>query len=329
MGASHYSLPLPPRTSTAHIKSTKINPNKICVVIPVYKDWQGLRTTLNSLQSLDPRPGTITVVNDNADYHIPKWLKSYPINIVNYKANRGAAHARNMGSRKTGSEFDWIYFTDCGCQHVQGLIMHFVNAQKTFDDSIVAICGSVTGKGQGRINRYMTEMEILNPPFEKDLGPIGERIPQAIITANALVYAPAFHKLRGFSTAFSGAGGEDLDFGIRLRELGKLVYVPRAVVSHEFDEDIQDFKRRFERYGKGNRLLEQMHKLPSLRPEPFIPKNPEFSDLARLQIESLCRGYDQAKVENSVKLPLRTIRRAALKILKIKLQISCSILHNK
>ena len=317
MGASHYSLPLPTKTSSKHIKSPKIDPNRIRVVIPVYKDWEGLRTTLDSLQSLIPRQGAITVANDNADNHIPDWLKSYPVNIINYKANRGAAHARNMGSRNTGSEFDWIYFTDCGCQHKPDLIKHFVIAQNAFDESIVAICGSVVGKGQGRINRYMTEMEILNPPFEKDLGTLGDKIPQAIITANALVYAPAFHELGGFSTAFSGAGGEDLDFGIRLRELGRLVYEPRAVVTHEFDEDIQDFKRRFLRYGRGNRLLEEMHKLPSLRPEPILPSNSEFSDLAKTQYESLCNGYDQAKVENTFRFPVRTIKRAALKILKI------------
>ena len=317
MGASHYSLPLPPSTGGKHLTSPKIVPDKICVVIPVYKDWQGLKTTLKSLLSLNPRPGAITVANDNADFHIPKWLKTYPINIVNYQANRGAAHARNMGSKNTRHDFDWIYFTDCGCEHGTDLIRHFVMAQQKIDNSIVAICGSVKGKGQGRINRYMTEMEILNPPFEEELGHPSEKIPQAIITANALVYAPAFHELGGFSTAFSGAGGEDLDLGIRLRTLGRLVFEPRAVVWHEFDEDIQDFKNRFERYGKGNRLLEQMHKLPSLRPKPFRPKKPDFSDLAKLQFESLCKGYDQAKIENRVRIPLRTIKRTALKILKI------------
>jgi GT2 family glycosyltransferase len=316
MGATHYSLPLPPRTNTKSFRSPKIEPRKIRVVIPVYKDWQGLKTTLDSLQALNPRPGAITVANDNADYHIPEWLKSYPIKIVNYRANRGPAHARNKGSGNPDTGFDWIYFTDCGCEHVRDIIRQFVNAQERVGDSIVAICGSVAGKGPGKINRYMTEMDILNPPFEKDLGHSGEKIPQAIITANTLVYAPAFHQLGGFSTAFSGAGGEDLDFGIRLRELGRLVFAPHAAVSHEFDEDIQDFKRRFERYGRGNRLLEQKHKLPSLRPKPFLPKNPEFNDLAELQIESLCRGYDQAKLENTMRFPARSLKRVALKILK-------------
>ena len=58
----------------------------------------------------------------------------------------------------------------------------------------------------------MTEMGILNPPFEQALGPRGEGIPQAIITANALVYAPAFHQLGGFSTAFGRSGRRGFRF---------------------------------------------------------------------------------------------------------------------
>ena len=315
MGATHHTLPLPPRPSRVSVRSPKIDPRKIRVVVPVYKDWEGLKVTLESLQGLTPRPGAITVANDNADTSVPSWLKSYPIQIVNYRNNRGPAYARNRGAENPGTACDWIYFTDCGCEHVRNLITHFVNAQENSGASIIAVCGTVAGKGSGRINRYMTEMGILNPPFEQELGPRGEEIPQAIITANALVYAPVFHQLEGFSTAFGEAGGEDLDLGIRLRALGRLVYAPRAIVSHEFAEDLHDFQRRFERYGRANRLVEQVHKLPSLRPEPF-KADPEFSDLAKLQIESLCSGYDEAKLANIVKFPARFLKRAALEILK-------------
>ena len=316
MGATHHSLPLPSKTGVGAFISPKIEPRKIRVVIPVYRDWEGLRTTLDSLLALNPGPGVITVANDNVDNHMPGWLKTYPIEIVNYRGNQGPAYARNKGTGQLNSQFDWIYFTDCGCEHTRNLVTHFIYAQNRSHDSVVAICGPVAGKGPGKINRYMTEMNILNPPFEKDLGPRGEKVPQAIITANALVYAPAFHQLQGFSTAFGEAGGEDLDFGIRLRNLGGLVYEPSAIVYHAFDEDLQDFKRRFERYGRANRLLEQIHKLPSLRPEAFRPPNPEFKDLAELQIESLHRGYDEAQRANLVKFPVRALKRVALTILK-------------
>ena len=80
-------------------------------------------------------------------------------------------------------KFDWLYFTDCGCRHVKNLIMHLIDSRQKRDDSVIAICGSVTGRGLGVINRYMTEMNILNPPFENEPGAYGEKIPQAIITS--------------------------------------------------------------------------------------------------------------------------------------------------
>lgn len=298
MGATHHSLPLPPRVSRALFKSPKVEPGKIRVVIPVYNDWPGLKTTLDSLHKLNPRPGAITIANDNIDNRMPAWLKTYPLTIpvevVNYNGNRGPAYARNQGCMPPYPEFDWIYFTDCGCEHVRNLITRFIYARERWGNSVVAICGFTSGKGSGRINRYMTEMDILNPPFETDLVPYGEKVPQAIITANTLVYARAFYQLGGFSTDFREAGGEDLDLGIRLRNLGTLVYEPDAAAFHKFDEDLNDFKKRFERYGRGNRLLAQKHNLPSLRYNPFWPENEEFSGLAKLQIESLRRGYDQA-----------------------------------
>ena len=299
MGTTHHSLPLPPRSTEALFRSSKIEPTKIRVVIPVHNDWSGLKITLDSLQKLNPRPGNITVVNDNTDNSAPEWLASYPIEIVDYEGNQGPAYARNKGCGHPDMEFDWLYFTDCGCRHAKNLIMHFIDARQKREDSVIAICGSVTGKGSGVINRYMTEMDILNPPFENEPGAYGEKIPQAIITSNALVYAPAFYQLGGFSTDFCEAGGEDLDLGIRLRELGTLVYVPAAIVSHEFEEDIQDFKKRFERYGRGNRFLEQKHKLPSLRAQPFPIANVEFRELAKLQTESLRKGYDEIKENTS------------------------------
>ena len=57
MGATHYSLPLPPKPSKVSFMIPKIEPRKIRAVIPVYKDWEGLKVTLDSLQALNPRPG--------------------------------------------------------------------------------------------------------------------------------------------------------------------------------------------------------------------------------------------------------------------------------
>ena len=303
MGATHHSLPLAPKYHTASFQSPCIEPDRIQVVVPVYNDWTGLKTTLDSLIELDPLPSFITVANDNIDNSIPAWFKTYQdhVEIVNYYGNQGPAYARNKGCGRMSAKIDWLYFTDCGCQHVRDLISQFINARDRSGDSVVAICGTVSGKGAGRINRYMTEMSILNPPFEEDSGSDRQKVPQAIVTANALVSVRAFYQVGRFSTDFREAGGEDLDLGIRLRDIGELVWEPDAAVVHEFDEDSEDFVKRFERYGRGNRRLEQRHNLSSLRPSsksnPIPPEEvEELQDLVKLQFKSLQRGYDQARL---------------------------------
>jgi hypothetical protein len=138
----------------------------------------------------------------------------------------------------------------------------------------------------------MTEQGILNPPLERTLH--GVYIPQAIITANALIAGLPFAFLGGFYPQFHEAVGEDLDMRIRLRDLGVIAWSPEARVAHRFDENEADFYKRFRRYGRGNRKLEVKHGLPSLRAHPFSPEKPEHARLAALSVEAMQAGYDEA-----------------------------------
>lgn len=195
--------------------------------------------------------------------------------------------------------YDWIYFTDCGCTHHPDLFINFEKTWRESGDCCVAISGPVTGTGPGPINEYMTEQGVLNPPLERDLH--GVYLPQAIITANALIAAPPFAYLKGFDTTFREAAGEDLDLGIRLRQFGIIAWAKDAIVSHRFDEDDADFYKRFRRYGRGNRALEIKHGLPCLRARPFEPDqkhNPEHLRLAQLSLEAMQAGYDEAVKED-------------------------------
>ncbi|MBT63427.1 MAG: hypothetical protein CML13_09480 [Puniceicoccaceae bacterium] len=244
-----YSLPSS-ISSGDRFRSKPVEPNAIKVVIPTYQDWEGLRTTLDSLVRMDTPPSSIVVANDNPEPEIPGWVNSYPVEVNNYRGNRGPAIARNagfgfldngiltrpsselrmrvssIGGRKErvtahshtindlsvsqygleprtfewhGKE-DWVYFTDCGCEHSPDLFSRFVSTWKEYGDSCVALSGSVLGSGKGAINEYMTEQGVLNPPLEQMIN--GVYIPQAIITANALVASLPFAYIGGFDTKF-------------------------------------------------------------------------------------------------------------------------------
>ena len=202
------------------------------------------------------------------------------------------------------SDIDWYYFTDCGCTHHPDLFLEFEKAWRDCGDCCVAISGAVTGSGHGPINHYMTEQGILNPPLEKTVH--GVYLPQAIVTANALIAALPFAYLGGFDPAFQEAAGEDLDMGIRLRELGVIMWAPAATAAHAFEESEPDFYKRFRRYGRGNRKLEMKHGLPCLRARPFTAEKPELQRLADLSLEAMQAGYDEA-VDESVRGVLKVL----------------------
>ncbi len=194
-------------------------------------------------------------------------------------------------------DIDWFYFTDSGCEHAANLFSEFEKAWRETGDSCVAISGPVTGDGDGPINKFMTEQGVLNPPKEKVLYDM--MVPQAVVTANALISGIALSFVGGFDETFKQAAGEDLDLGLRIRRLGMIGWAAKAIVKHRFPEGREDFIRRFRRYGAGNRALEVKHNLPSLRARKITTERPELQELADLQIEAMQKGYDDAVDENA------------------------------
>ena len=189
-------------------------------------------------------------------------------------------------------DIDWCYFTDCGCEPAPDIFLQFESAWRETGDSCVAISGPIQGLGDGSINKFMTKQGVLNPPKERMI--YDTTVPQAIITANALIASIALSFVGGFDETFQEAAGEDLDLGLRLRRLGMIGWAEKAVVTHSFAEDRDDFIRRFRRYGAGNRRLEVKHNLPSLRARKKVAESPDLQELADLQIDAMQKGYDDA-----------------------------------
>jgi GT2 family glycosyltransferase len=140
------------------------------------------------------------------------------------------------------------------------------------------------------IRQYYEDQHILIPPdvmLETEV-----TRPAYVITANALVYQPAFHAIGGFRAALPYAAGEDIDFGVRLWSVGVLSYAPSAIVQHDFEPDLVSFMKRFIRYGRGNRRLSQVYDI-DLTPRRFPPQQENLFNwiLAQLQWAGLRIGY--------------------------------------
>lgn len=285
-----WSIPLDIRPSLL-LRPPLIHPKRLRGIIPTFRDWDAARTTIESLLACWPRPSEIVLVNDNIEPDVPDWVHRYPIHLVDYPGNRGPSWARNMGVLfKSGHQVDWLYFTDTGCERDTGFFGELIEASMAMPRSTIAIAAPVVGVVVSAevtpINHYMTEEAILNPPRSL-------HGPQAIITANAAVSAAGFHAAGGFSNSYPYAGGEDLDLGVKLRHHGPIGWAPRAIVRHRFMECLDDFRRRFLRYGAGNAHLERMWDLPSMRVHDVTAHNPAMQSLAKAQVRAMQTGYDE------------------------------------
>lgn len=283
-----WTLPINVTPGSA-LRTPAVNPDRLRVVIPTFRDWDEARATVDSLLECRPRPAEIVIANDNHEPGWPTWAKRYPVHRVDYPGNRGPSYARNRGATiKTGRRIDWLYFTDTSCLREPAFFCILSEVSLRLPRTTVAIAGPVHGLASSAlsapINHYMTVEGILVPPFDA----IG---PQAIVTANAAVSARAFRVAGGFDTSYPFAGGEDIDLGLRLRAVGPIGWAAHATVYHCFSESLEDFRSRFRRYGAGNAHLVNRWSFPPICVDLIRPNDVTLQHLADLQVSAMQEGY--------------------------------------
>lgn len=268
------------------ILTSGVAPGAVEAVVPAYADQDGLNKTLLSLDQLGLN--RIVVVDDGSPTPLQVPVLSTPLALFRHDRNKGAAAARNTGLRIV--ESDWVYFTDCGCTHSANLLHAFSLTRSLCGPSVSAIIGPVESAGHGRLGDYYTHQGILNPPVLTNAHGIVEG--ETIVTANVLVSRHCAAYVGLFDEAFPSAGGEDTDLGLRLRTVGEIGWSANALVFHDFMECLEDFDQRMLRYGRGMRLVASKHRL-DLCPRPFMPFDPDYTDLANRQYEMMLRGYEE------------------------------------
>ena len=161
------------------------------------------------------------------------------------------------------------------------------------DNRSVAYAGNIKSLDKDKLSKYYESQEILIPL--KTYNENGDFVPQYLITANSLIWKKAFNEIGGFNEQISIAGGEDVDLGLRLSQIGNLSYAFDSIAVHDFSDGIIGFYKRFKRYGQGNRLVEELWKT-DLRPTLFRPNERNLTNeiLAKFQYIGLRIGYSKA-----------------------------------
>lgn len=270
--------------------SERITTNEISIVIPVKDNQKGIDNYLdNFFATHAPHnfPKEIIIIDNNSTVPVnisPKhFAQGLTISLLNCKKS-GPASARNYGvAHSTGK---WILFNDSDCLPTKELLTGYLKAE----NGSLAYAGNVKSLGRDILSKYYESQEILIPL--KTLNDKDEFMPQYLITANSLVWKKMFVEVGGFREEIDIAGGEDVDLGLRLSQFGNLSYAFDSIALHNFDGGIVNFYKRFNRYGQGNRIIQELW-LTNMKPRPFRPnKRTTFNEvLAKLQYLFLLIGY--------------------------------------
>lgn len=280
-------LVFPIKRKTPQKTSENIQIEDISVVIPVKDNQEGINQYITALAQLStPLPREVIIVDNDSDKPITvpvDDIQGMAVRLLSCKTP-GPAAARNCGARKAHGS--WILFNDSDCIPTESTFQGFMSARP----GALAYAGNVKALHSDLVSKYYESQEILLPL--KTILDDGSHVPQYLVTANALIWKPAFDSLNGFNEEIAIAGGEDVDLGLRLSEIGRLEYAMESVVYHDFSDGIHGFWNRFKRYGRGNRMVEEIWGV-SMKPFRFAPneKSPLNWALAWLQFLSLYIGY--------------------------------------
>jgi GT2 family glycosyltransferase len=264
----------------------------IGVVVCTRNRARKLEECLRSLgdQSLDPSRYEIVVVDDCSTDATAATAQRFDIHLIRNERNLGPAASRNSGAEKVAASI--IAFIDDDCVADRDWLRELVGAFA--DSDVVAVGGEIRPLHVDRLLlRYYEE----SPPlahtpnrqahggglFERfvaylrrsfRLGRLGAKQEDllTIASANLGIRRQEFEVLGGFDERF-GVGGEDDDLCLRLRRLrpaGRLLYVPNAVVAHDYDPSFRDALRRNRAYGRAAAIayLKGGGRLPAIYPFP-------------------------------------------------------------
>ena len=243
-----------------------IKARDISIIIPVKDNQQGIDQFLKAFfKTHDPEryPKEIIIVDNDSSPVIylneAYKTKGLKLHLVTCKPP-GPGAARNRGA--SIAQGQWLLFVDSDCIPTASMISGYLD--QAFDVA-VGYQGFVGALGQDLISKYYESQHIHYPP---SINSLKKRAPQYLVTANALVLKEAFDQIEGFNETFIIAGGEDIDLAFRLKDLGTIHYAPDSIILHDFSDSFQGFIRRFIRYGKGLRLVKELHGGRRL-PPPF------------------------------------------------------------
>lgn len=195
----------------------------ISVIIPVYKDAEGLETTLESLsrQTLESSKFEVVVANDGGTEDISRTCAKFGVVFTNIVPNKGSYNARNEAMQLARS--DNFAFVDADIEVPEDWLINGLRALETAD--YVA----------GPVKIIKKDTMSLAELYEYYTAFSGERYMKTLhfgVTGNLFVKRAVFDKVGTFNNRLRSGG--DFEFGNRVYESGAFVqqFSPDISVLH-------------------------------------------------------------------------------------------------
>lgn len=256
----------------------KVVSSFVSVIIPVYKDVEGLKDTLNSLsnQSIERDKYEVIVVNDGGEPAISDLCRSYQVQFVEYTLNRGSYYARNRGIEIAKGEY--LAFVDADISVPIDWLEKGIRALEKYD----YVAGDVRIDGEKvytLTNYYELKMSFqVKTCFEgAHFGP----------TANLFVKRKVIEEIGGFDDRLHSGG--DREFGDRIYRFTdfKMVHCEDIFVIHP-PRDYKELLKKMVRVSKG------LKDLSTIFPERFESPQIRFTEVLKAFLKPPCNVvYDQ------------------------------------
>ncbi|MBD2291397.1 glycosyltransferase [Microcystis wesenbergii FACHB-1317] len=234
----------------------------ISVIIPIYNGEDDLPDLLKCLQSQTyPREQVeYLLVNNNSSDQTGSILEQavieskesgFPLVVLTENQIQSSYAARNLGIKT--ARYDLLVFTDADCRPSYQWLAEIVKPFSDADIGIVA--GEILAlTGNSILEKYAERREILSQKFllEHPFSPYGQ-------TANLAIRKAAFEKVGLFRPYLTTGGDADICWRILRETQWQLAYAPTAVICHRHRSTIKSFRSQFQRYGRSNRYLHELH----------------------------------------------------------------------
>jgi len=268
------------------------------IIIPVRNQKRSLLEAMSSLrrQIKKPRAYELIICDDGSTDGTDQAIRKirYPIFFKYFRNDPplGRSANRNAGfDRSTGKH---LIFFDGDMVPVDNYLKAMLSDIKS-DTVKLGNAQAPPDQKSGRLDRYLYSRGRYYKMGEDT------SLPGRLFTSNNFyIDREIFKKIGGFDARFKGWGGEDIDFGLKLEDLGvKLVNVPDAITYHYHERTVRNLADDFYNFGENSF-------------EYLIKKHPRFLNQIPGHLLGIAGGMSPVKFLFKL-VSLFTINSAALK----------------